>query len=60
MIGLPRPLHASAAILLALGLSGCGKDVEERLDRLDAEGRHRRYAAGAWRNSTGVPSGSST
>lgn len=37
MTGLPRPLHASAAILLALGLSGCGKDVEERLDRLEAE-----------------------
>ena len=30
-------LRSFAAILLSLGLSGCNKDLEERLDRLEAE-----------------------
>jgi hypothetical protein len=37
MSGLPQALRPFAALLLSLGLSGCNKDLEERLDRLEAE-----------------------
>lgn len=37
MSGPSQPLLALAAILLALCLGGCEKDLEERLDRLEAE-----------------------
>lgn len=37
MSGPSQPLLAPAAILLALCLGGCEKDLEERLDRLEAE-----------------------
>ena len=37
MRGLFLPLRASAAILFALCLTGCNKDLEERIDRLEAE-----------------------
>ncbi len=37
MSGLPQALRVSAALLLSLGLSACNKDLEERIDRLEAE-----------------------
>ncbi|MCB1204499.1 MAG: hypothetical protein KDN18_09585 [Verrucomicrobiae bacterium] len=37
MRGILHSLRQGALILLGLGLSGCNKDLEERLDRLEAE-----------------------
>lgn len=37
MRGLPTPLHLAAAALLALSLTGCDKDLQLRVDRLEAE-----------------------